>query len=92
MPIYATTIEDVVPLHSDANIDSEITTIIPGDTTIAILEKGDVWSKAIYNEYTGYLLNCFLKFESEGEDKIVLSLSRENAQNLYLALKLSLNQ
>lgn len=92
MPIYATTIEDMVPLHSDANIDSKITTVIPANTTVAILEKGEVWSKTVFNEYTGYLLNVFLKFESEGEDKIVLSLSRENAQTLYLALKLSLNQ
>lgn len=92
MPIYATTTEDMVPLHSDANIDSEITTVIPANTTVAILEKGEVWSKTVFNEYTGYLLNVFLKFESEGEDKIVLSLSRENAQTLYLALKLSLNQ
>ena len=65
---------------------------IPAGTRIAVTEKGDEWCKAVYNEYTGYVMTKFLSFESTSDDSnIMISLSRDTALALYEALKLSLN-
>lgn len=88
---YAKVIGGSLNLRSEPDIKSRRITSIPNGTTIAILEKGLVWAKVVYNAYTGYVMVKFLKIESESEDEIItISISKSCANELYEALKLSL--
>jgi len=80
-------------MRKDSDTNAERITQIPSGARVAVIEKGTVWCKAVYNAYTGYVMTKYLSFEDEEKpsEKITLSLSRECATALYEALKLSLN-
>lgn len=66
---------------------------IPNGSKVAVTEYGTDWCKIAYNTYTGYVMTKYLKFESGSDDgKVTITLSREDAEALYEALKLSLNK
>jgi len=89
---YATVIGGSLNMREDTDIKSNRITSIPNGSVIAVLEKGVVWCKAVYNAYTGYVMTKYLNFEDESEDDIVtISISKAAAKELYDALKLSLN-
>jgi len=89
---YATVIGGSLNMRKEPDIKSEKITSIPNGTKIAVVEKSDVWCKAIYNMYTGYVMTKYLEFESDGDDDLItVSLSKDCAMALYEALKLSLN-
>lgn len=88
---YAQVIGGALNIRRDSDQSSDRIALIPNGTNIAVLEKGSVWCKAVYNEYTGYVMTRFLKFESDSdEDKVTLTLSRTTANDLLNALQLSL--
>ena len=90
---YATVIGGTLNMREDTDIKSNRITGIPNGSNVAVIEKGLVWCKVIYNAYTGYAMTKFLQFDSEGEDELVtICLSKESADELYEALKLSLNK
>ena len=90
---YATVIGGTLNMREDTDIKSNRITGIPNGSNVAVVEKGLVWCKVIYNAYTGYAMTKFLQFDSEGEDELVtICLSKESADELYEALKLSLNK
>lgn len=88
---YATVIGGKLNMREDTDIKSNRITIIPDGASVAILEKGLVWAKVVYNAYTGYVMVKFLEFEGESEDEVItISISKSCANELYDALKLSL--
>lgn len=90
---YATVTGGSLNLRKAKSTSSEKLASIPSGTQVAVVEHEDEWCKVVYNQYTGYAMTKFLKFESGGEDsKVTITLSRENALALYEALKLSLNK
>lgn len=90
---YATVIGGSLNMRKDSDQKADKITSIPNGSKVAVIEKGSVWCKAVYNAYTGYVMTKFLKFESDSEDdKVTLILSRTCAKEIYEALKLSLNQ
>ena len=90
---YATVAGGSLNLRKAKSTSSEKLTSIPSGTKVAIIEHEDEWCKVVYNQYTGYAMTKFLKFESGGDDSnVTITLSRENALALYEALKLSLNK
>ena len=89
---YAKVIGGSLNMREDTDIKSNRITSIPNGSDVAVLEKGEVWCKAIYNAYTGYVMTRFLKFEDESENELItISISKEAAKELYDALELSLN-
>lgn len=89
---YAKVIGGSLNMRKESDIKTDKITSIPSGSTIAVIEKGSVWCKAVYNSYTGYVMTKYLEFESESQDdKITISLSRDCAKAMYEALKLSLN-
>lgn len=89
---YAKVIGGSLNLRKDSDIKSDRITSIPNGSTVAVLEKGLVWGKVIYNSYTGYVMVQYLEFDSESEDDaITLNLSKSCAGELYEALKQSLS-
>lgn len=90
---YATVVGGALNMRKDSDRNSAKVTTIPSGSKIAIIEKGSVWCKAQYNSYTGYVMTQYLKFEGGGSgDVITISLSRDSAEAIYEALKLSLNK
>lgn len=66
---------------------------IPNGSKVAVTEYNPDWCKIIYNSYEGYVMTKYLKFESgSDDDKVTITLSRQDAEALYEALKLSLNK
>jgi uncharacterized protein YraI len=90
---YATVIGGNLNMRVDCDTSAQRITQIPNGATIAVIEKGSVWCKAIYNSYEGYVMKKFLKFESDSDDDMItLTLSRACAEDLYKALTLSLDK
>ena len=89
----ATVIGGSLNMRKDTDTSSARITVIPSGSTVAVLEKGSVWCKAVYNEFTGYVMTKYLSFENANTqgDKITLTLQRDTAKALYEALKVSLN-
>lgn len=88
---YAKVIGGALNMRSDTDIKSNRITTIPNGSNVAILERGLVWAKVVYNAYTGYVMVKYLKFDSQDEDEVVtINISRSCANELYEALKLSL--
>lgn len=88
---YATVVGGSLNMRSDSSANSSRLAVIPNNAKIAVIEKGSVWCKAVYNAYTGYVMTKYLNFETETkEDNITISLTRECATALYQALKQSL--
>ena len=80
-------------MRADTDVKSNRITIIPDGANVAVVERGLVWCKVIYNAYTGYAMTRYLKFDSEGEDEtITITISKQTAKELYNALKLSLSE
>ena len=80
-------------MRADTDVKSNRITIIPDGANVAVVERGLVWCKLIYNAYTGYAMTRYLKFDSEGEDEtITITISKQTAKELYDALKLSLSE
>ena len=89
---YATVIGEVLTIHTSDSLESDRVAKIPNGANVAVLEKNDNWCKIVYNEYTGYVMTKFLKFESDSQDdKVTVALSQDIAKQVYEALKLSLN-
>lgn len=90
---YATVQGGSLNIRKEKDINSFKVGSIPSGEKVAITEHGEDWCKIAYNSYTGYVMTKFLKFEGGGDDSnVVITLSRENAEALYEALKLSLNK
>ena len=90
---YATVTGGSLNLRGEKSINSDKITSMPNGTKVAVVAHEDDWCKVIYNQYTGYAMTKYLKFESDSDDSIVtITLSRENALALYEALKLSLDK
>lgn len=90
---YATVLGGSLNIRKEKNINSAKIASIPNGTQIAVTEHGNEWCKIIYNAYTGYVMTKFLSFEGGGDDtKVTITLSRQDAEALYEALKLSLNK
>ena len=90
---YATVIGGALNMRNNKDKASERITIIPSGSKVAVTEHGEDWCKIVYNQYTGYAMTKYLKFESGSDDSIItITLSRENALALYEALKLSLDK
>ena len=90
---YATVIGGSLNLRKDKSTASFKIASIPTGSKVAVTEHNNDWCKVVYNEHTGYVMTKFLSFESGGDDnKVTITLSRENALALYEALKLSLNK
>ena len=90
---YATVIGGALNLREDTDIKSNRITSIPSGSNVAVIEKGLVWCKVIYNAYTGYVMTKFLQMESDNDgEMITISISKEAAKELYDALKLSLDK
>lgn len=88
---YAKVIGGSLNMREDTDIKSNRITSIPNGSDVAVLEKGLVWCKVVYNAYTGYVMAQFLKFEGDSDDNVTISISKEAAKELYDALKLSLD-
>ena len=89
---YATVVGGSLNMRTEKDKASVRITIIPSGTKVAIIEHDSDWCKVVYNQYTGYAMTKYLKFESGSDDSnVTIILSRENALALYEALKLSLN-
>lgn len=89
---YATVIGEVLTIHLSDSFESDRIAQIPNGANVAVLNKNDNWCKIVYNEYTGYVMTKFLKFESDSDDKVTVTLSQDIAEEVYEALKLSLNK
>ena len=93
--LYAQVENGNLNMRQEPNTNAAKLTLIPNGSRIGISNKGNVWSKAIYNQYTGYVMTKFLKFEDEESeqttDMITITLKRDIAEALYEALKFSLN-
>ena len=90
---YATVIGGALNIRKEKSTSSTKIGSVPSGTKVAVTEHGTEWCKIAYNAYTGYVMTKFLKFESgSDDDKITITLSRENALALYEALKLSLGK
>lgn len=90
---YGTVIGEVLTIHASDSFESDRVAQIPNGANVAVLEKNDNWCKIVYNEYTGYVMTKFLKFESDSQDdKVTVALSQDIAKQVYEALKLSLNE
>ena len=90
---YATVVGGALNMRQDADIKSERVTLIPNGSKIAVVEEGSQWCKAVYNEYTGYVMTQFLKFDGDDEkpaEKITITISKDCALAIYEALKFSL--
>ena len=93
---YAKVVGGGLNMRQDTSTDAARLTLIPNGSRIAILEKGTVWAKAVYNEYTGYVMTKYLQFEDEESsesketDMVTIVLSRQTAKVIYEALKISL--
>ena len=90
----ATVIDGALNMRAAKDKGSGRITLIPKGSLVAVTERGEEWSRAVYNQYEGYVLTRYLHFESESDDtdKITICLSKDNAIALYEALKLSLNK
>ena len=89
---YAKVVGGSLNMRKDKSISSDKITSIPSGSRVAVTERSGEWCKAVYNAYTGYVMTKYLSFESGDEgDKLTISLSRDTANALYEALKLSLN-
>ena len=96
---YAKVINGSLNMRQESSLNSSKITLIPNGARIAVLEKGVVWCKAAYNQYTGYVMTKYLQFEKnenlddshEEVDTVSITLDRETAILLYKALKTSLN-
>lgn len=89
---YATVIVEVLTIHSSDSFESDRIAQISNGACVAVLEKNNDWCKIVYNDYTGYVMTKFLKFESDSDDKVTVTLSQDCANEVYEALKLSLNK
>ena len=90
---YAKVIGGNLNMRRDSDIKADKITSIPSGSNVAIIEKGTVWCKVAYNQYTGYCMVKYLEFESDSDnDTITISISRECAEELFKALKLSLSE
>ena len=90
---YATVIGGSLNLREDTDTKSNRIATIPSGSTVAVIEKGLVWCKIVYNEYAGYVLRKFLQLESDSEDEVItISVSKKCAEELFAALKLSLDK
>ena len=87
---FAKVIGGNLNMRKDTDVKSARVTLIPSGANVAVIEKGIEWCKVSYNEFTGYVMAKFLEFESESDDVITLSISREAATELLEALKRSL--
>ena len=90
---YANVTGGGLKIRQEASKEAAVLTLIPNNSRIAITEKGDVWSKAIYNQYTGYVMTKYLKFEDDESseiDTVTITLRKDIAEALYEALKNSL--
>lgn len=96
--LYAKVINGALNMREDTNTSATKLTQIPNGTRIAVLEKGSTWAKAVYNEYTGYVMTKYLQFEEEETEEpeqselVTIVLPRTIAKAVYEALKLSLNE
>ena len=89
----ATVVGGNLNMRADTDTKSNRITIMPNGANVAVLEKGAVWCKIVYNEYTGYAMTRYLEFDSEGEDEaITICISKKTAKELIEALKLSLGE
>ena len=93
--IYAKVVKGSLNMRADTSTDATRITTIPNGTRIAITERGAVWAKAIYNEYTGYVMVKYLQFEEEPSDEdvemVTIRLPKDVALSLLESLKASLN-
>jgi len=89
---YATVIGGKLNMRTDCDPQAQRITQIPNGATVAIIEEGAVWCKVVYNSYTGYVMKKFLSIESDSDETVTLTLSRTCAEELYKALKLSLDK
>ena len=87
---YAKVIGGNLNMRKDTDVKSPRVTLIPSGSNVAVIENGTEWCKVSYNEYTGYVMSKFLEFESESDDVVTISLSKEAANELLKALKRSL--
>ena len=88
---YAKVVGGNLNMRADTDIKSNRITIIPDGADVAVIDKGLVWGKVIYNAYTGYVMLKYLKFSSDEADEVVtLNISKSCAEELYEALKFSL--
>ena len=53
-----------LPLHKTASANSKTLTKVPDGSYVAVLEKGDDFSRVLYGKYDGYLQNAYLSFRS----------------------------
>ena len=90
---YAKVTGGSLNMRKEKSINSTKLTTIPNGARVAVTEHKDDWCNVIYNAYTGYVMTKYLSFESDGDDnKVTITLTREDATTLYEALKLSLNK
>lgn len=89
---YATVIGETLTIHSSDSFESDRVAQLSSGACVAVLQKQNGWCKIVYNEYTGYVMEKFLKFESDSNDKVTVTLSQDCAKEVYEALKLSLNE
>ena len=93
--IYAKVVGGGLNMRADTSIEAPRMTQIPSGSRIAVIERGTVWAKAIYNEFTGYVMVKYLQFEEEPSDEgvevITLRIPKDVALSLFEALKTSLN-
>ena len=93
---YATVKGGNLNLRSSKSTSSARLASIPDKTKVSVVERGTDWCKVVFGQNTGYVMTKYLTFESESGDtnnnKVTITLSREDATALYEALKLSLNK
>ncbi len=87
---YAVVIGGNLNLREEQSTKSIRITSIPSGATVAVIEYGLEWCKVAYNAYTGYVMSKYLQFNSDSDNAITISISRETAKELFDALKLSL--
>ena len=90
---YATVTGGILNIRKEKSTNSFKIGTIPNGEKVAVTEHGDDWCKVVYNSFTGYVMTKYLNFEGGSDDnKVSITLTRENALALYEALKLSLNK
>lgn len=90
---YATVVGGSLNLRSEPSKSAAILTTIPNKSKVAIVEHTNKeWDKVVYNSYTGYAMSMYLSTDGDNSGKVTISLSKENANELYEALKSALNK
>ena len=66
-----------LPLHKNANTKSRRIVSIPDGSYVVVLEKGETFSRVLYEKHDGYVQNSYLSFREAWKDQLGRALLRD---------------